>query len=147
MGSDETASAIPESPRLILLIAGQRRVLERARQLNPVNPWPRGLSEVALGWYSTWAGGYTHAPGLPSVETYQYRCSARHRARAKVPQVFDLELSGEPQEPAHAAQATTRPQTYPRGTPGAELHPKKVNNLGPMAPRPRSKRQLPEGPQ
>ena len=43
MGSDETASTIPGGPRLILLIAGRRRVLERARQRNPVNPWPRGL--------------------------------------------------------------------------------------------------------
>ena len=29
----------------------------------------------------------------------------------------------------------------------ADLHPQKVNNLGPMAPRSRQKRQLPEGPQ
>ena len=51
------------------------------------------------------------------------------------------------QESAHAVQATTRPQTYPRGSPGADLPPKKVNNLDPMAPRSRQKRQLPEGPQ
>ena len=37
---------------------------------------------------------------------------------------------------AHAVQATTRPQTYPGGSPRADLHPKKVNNLGPMAPVP-----------
>jgi len=41
---------------------------------------------------------------------------------------------GGPQGSAHAAQATTHYQTYPEGPPGADLHPKKVNNLGPMAP-------------
>ena len=30
---------------------------------------------------------------------------------------------------------TTGPQTYPGKRPGADLHPKKVNNLDPMAPR------------
>jgi hypothetical protein len=30
---------------------GRRPVLERARQRNPVNPRPGGLSEVARGWY------------------------------------------------------------------------------------------------
>ena len=54
---------------------------------------------------------------------------------------------GGPREPAHAALVTTRPQTYPRGSPGADLPPKKVNNLDPMAPRSRQKRQLPEAPQ
>jgi hypothetical protein len=63
MGSDETAGTIPGAPRLILLIAGQRRVLERARQLNPVNPWPRGLPEVAFGCYSTCASAYTARAG------------------------------------------------------------------------------------
>ena len=48
---------------------------------------------------------------------------------------------------AYAAQATTHYQTYPGGSPGADLHPKKVCNLDPMAPRSRQKRQLPEGPQ
>ena len=35
-----------------------------------------------------------HARALPSVDTYQYRSSARHRAGAQVPQVFNPELSG-----------------------------------------------------
>ena len=48
---------------------------------------------------------------------------------------------------AHAVQATPRPHTYPVERPGADLYPKKVNNLDPMAPRSRKKRQLPEGPQ
>ena len=69
--------------------------------------------------------------------------SASHRAGAQVPQVWDPELSGEPQALAYAAQATTRPQTYPEGSPRADIHPKKVSNLGPMAPRSRQKRQLP----
>ena len=70
--------------------------------------------------------------------------------RIPIPQnakVWDLELSGDPQASPHAEQATTQPQTYPGGSPGADLHPKKVNNLGPMAPRSRQKRQLPEPPQ
>ena len=44
-----------------------------------------------------------HAPGLPSVETYQYILSASHRAWAQVRQLFDPELSGEHQAAAHAA--------------------------------------------
>jgi len=48
---------------------------------------------------------------------------------------------------AYAAQATTHYQTYPERPPGADLPPKKVCNLDPMAPRSRQKRQLPEGPQ
>ena len=71
---------------------------------------------------------------LPSVDAYQYRSSAVRGPQAQVPKVLDPELSGEPQEPALAVLATTRPQTYPRGRPRADLHPKKVNNLGPMAP-------------
>ena len=51
------------------------------------------------------------------------------------------------QAPAYAAQATTHYQTYPGGRPGADMPPKKVCNLDPMAPRSRKKRQLPEGPQ
>ena len=43
-----------------------------------------------------------HARALPSVYTYQYRSSARHRAGAQVPKVLDPELSGELQEPARA---------------------------------------------
>ena len=39
---------------------------------------------------------------------------------------------------AYAVQALTHNQTYPERPPGADLHPKKVNNLGPMAPRPRT---------
>jgi len=48
---------------------------------------------------------------------------------------------------AYAVQATTHYQTYPERPPGADLPPKKVCNLDPMAPRSRQKRQLPEGPQ
>ena len=47
---------------------------------------------------------------------------------------------------AYAVQATTHYQTYLERPPGADLHPKKVNNLDPMAPRSRKKRQLPEAP-
>jgi hypothetical protein len=48
---------------------------------------------------------------------------------------------------AYAAQALTYHQAYPERPPGADLPPKKVRNLDPMAPRSRKKRQLPEGPQ
>ena len=41
-------------------------------------------------------------------------------------------------------QATPRHQTYPERPPGADLPPKKVCNLDPMAARSRQKRQLPE---
>jgi len=33
---------------------------------------------------------------------------------------------------AYAVQALTHYQTYPERPPGADLHPKKVNNLGPI---------------
>ena len=48
---------------------------------------------------------------------------------------------------AYAGQALTHYQTYPERRPGADLPPKKACNLVPMAPRPRQKRQSPEGPQ
>ena len=84
---------------------------------------------------------------FPSLDTYQARCLAAFGPEAQVPKVLDPELSGEPQVLPHAVYATTPPQIYPRGSPGADLDPKKVNNLGPMAPRSRKKRQLPEAPQ
>jgi len=46
---------------------------------------------------------------------------------------------------AFVVQATTHHQTYPRRSPRADLPPKKMSNLDPMAPRSRQKRQLPEG--
>jgi hypothetical protein len=58
-----------------------------------------------------------------------------------------FQSSRAPQESAHAVSATTRPQIYPGGSPRADLPPKKVTNLDPMAPRSRKKRQLPEAPQ
>ena len=47
---------------------------------------------------------------------------------------------------AYAVQATTHYETYLDRPPGAELPPKKVCNLDPMAPRSRKKRKLPEAP-
>ena len=41
---------------------------------------------------------------------------------------------------AYAVQARTHYQTYLERLPGADLHPKKVCNLDPMAPRSRQKR-------
>ena len=77
--------------------------------------------------------------------TYQATLSASCLAWAEVPQVLDPELSGEPEAAVHAVSATTRHQTYPERPPGADLPPKKVSNLDPMAPCSRKKRQLPEG--
>ena len=45
-----------------------------------------------------------------------------------------------------AVQATTHHQTYLERPPGADLSPKKVCNLDPMAPRPRKIRNYPRGP-
>ena len=47
---------------------------------------------------------------------------------------------------AYAVQALTHYQTDPERPPGADLPPKKVCNLDPMAPRPRKKRQFLSGP-
>ena len=57
-----------------------------------------------------------------------------------IPQVFDPELSGEPQVLPRAVHATTPPQTHPRVRPRADLPTKKACNLDPMAPRSRQKR-------
>merc|ERR1711965_1080393 len=64
----------------------------------------------------------------------------------QVPKDLDPVLSGEHQAPAYAVYGTTRPQTGPRGRPRADLHPKKVNNLDPMAPRPHKIRNYPRPP-
>ena len=47
---------------------------------------------------------------------------------------------------ACAVQALTHYQAYPERPPGADLHPKKVKNLGPMAPRSRHPRMSPAVP-
>jgi hypothetical protein len=47
---------------------------------------------------------------------------------------------------ACAVQALTHYQAYPERPPGADLHPQKVNNLGPMAPRSRKIRNYPRAP-
>ena len=86
-----------------------------------------------------------HARRLPSVYTYQYRCLTL-RTCTMIPPNFHPELSGESRARAHAVSATTRPQTYPGGSPRADLHAKKGNNLVPMAPRPRQIRNYPRAP-
>ena len=95
-----------------------------------------------------------------------YTCNRLHRMRRRIQHFWSISPSsprsfgmnyltmasralGEHQTAAsmaYAAQATTRHQTYLERPPGADLHPKKVNNLGPMAPRSRKKRKLPEAP-
>ena len=84
-----------------------------------------------------------------------YTCNRLHRMRRRIQHFWSISPSsprsfgmnyltmasralGEHQTAAsmaYAAQATTRHQTYLERPPGADLHPKKVNNLGPMAPR------------
>ena len=96
-----------------------------------------------------------------------YTCKRLHRVRRRFKHFWSISLSrplrlgifraglasralGERETAAsmaYAVQATTHHQTYPERPPGAELPPKKVCNLDPMAPRSRKKRQLPEGPQ
>ena len=95
-----------------------------------------------------------------------YTCTRLHRIRRRFKHFWSISLS-RPQRnsnfyafvasralrehlaaasTAYAAQALTHYQTYPVRPPGADLPPQKVNNLDPMAPRPRQKRQSPEGP-
>ena len=47
---------------------------------------------------------------------------------------------------AYAVQALTHHQTYPERPPGADLPPKRVNNLAPIAPRSRKKANFLRGP-
>ena len=94
-----------------------------------------------------------------------YTCNRLHRIRCRFKHFWPISLSRPlgsaifwprfafraPREhkaaasTAYAVRATTHYQTYPERPPGADLRPKKVCNLGPMAPRSRQKRQLPEG--
>ena len=96
-----------------------------------------------------------------------YTCSRLHRKRRHFNHFWSISLNksvhwtmnslamasralGEHQAAAsmaYAVQALTHYQTYLERPPGADLPPKKVCNLGPMAPRSRKKRQLPEAPQ
>ena len=81
------------------------------------------------------------------LEIHLPRCISSQTSIAQNAKVFDLELSGEPQAPAHAVQGTTRSHTHLRGRLRADQYPQKVTNLDPMAPSSRQKRQLPEAPQ
>ena len=74
------------------------------------------------------------------LEIHLPRCISSQMSIAQNAKVLDPELSGEPQALAYAVKGNTGPQTYPGGRPRADLHPKKVTNLDPMAPRPRKKR-------
>ena len=67
-------------------------------------------------------------------------CGASMRQSGLMPDIgHDLpkerSRDGKAQVPTHAHSATTRPQTCSRSeAPRADRHPKKVNNLDPMAP-------------
>ena len=102
------------------------------------SPWGRFGSEY------TWLVAYTacaRARGIIDQFSHHYR-SVNHELLGN-----GFQSLWGPQESAHAVQATTHYQTYLERPPGADPPPKKVCNLDPMAPRPRKKRQLPEGPQ
>ena len=89
----------------------------------------QSLPEVVLGRYCAIAyAAYAAASKL------KMRAPAASPIGHDLPKISIQRCWGAPSTP-HAAEATTRPQTYPRGSPRADLHPKKVNNLGPMAPR------------
>ena len=105
---------------------------------------PEGAPGDRLGSYVNMVSRLHHAPPLRGI-------IGQFSQHSKP---FEHELLGNgfqsrrwAQAPAYAAQATTHYQTYPERPPGADLPPKKVCNLDPMAPRSRQKRQLPEGPQ
>ena len=111
--------------------------LWRPHQWNPVNvlrcPWGHFGSEY------TWLVAYTacaRARGIIDQFSHHYR-SVNHELLGN-----GFQSLWGPQESAHAVQATTHYQTYPERPPGADLPPKKVCNLDPMAPRPRKKRQF-----
>jgi len=85
-----------------------------------------------------------HAPPLPAYfGQFSHQCGPQNHELLG----YGFQSSRSPQGSAHAVQATTHQRTYPERPPGADLPPKKVCNLDPMAPRSRKKRQLPEGPQ
>jgi len=118
--------------------------LWRPRRLNPVNPRRRGLPGVAQGHNYTRANAYVVYATASSI--FRPILSSLWPTKPPITWQWLPELSPPPRT-AHAVQVTTHYQTCPERRPGADLPPKKVRNLGPMAPCSRQKRQLPEGPQ
>ena len=91
---------------------------------------------------------YAACAGASIGRFTQDRSLSQHALPTMIlPQVLDPKLSGEPQTTACGLGGDYPTPDLSRRSPRADLHPKKVNNLGPMAPRSRKKRQLPEGPQ
>ena len=147
IGSDETATATTGGPRVIgvfvTVAAGSIAVSLSPMTSNCDPEVSRRPRQVGTRRVQT----PTHIPPpLPSVYTHQARCLAVRGPQAQVLSVLDPEPTGELQAPAHAGQATTDHQTYPERPPVTNIPTKKVVYLGPIAPRSRKKRQLPEAP-
>ena len=93
----------------------------------------------------------THIPPpLPSVYTYQARCLAVRGPQAHLPksyQSYQFWIQSSLGSTKHRCMRPRRlPETYPERAPRADLHPKKVNNLGPMAPVPDKNVNYPRAP-
>ena len=83
------------------------------------------------------------APPLPSVCTYQAKVLNTLINLSPSPPSFNPERL---QAPAMRPRRLPDLRITPRGRPGADIHPKKVNNLAPMALRPRQIRNYPRAP-
>ena len=131
MGSNGTATATTGGPRVITYFDGPRSFYSCIAVPNDVVCGPE-ISCRLLGVGNRRAQAPTHIPPpLPSVYTYQARCSAGRGALAQVPNVLDPEPTGELQAPAHAGQATTDHQTYPERPPVTKIPTKKSSLFGP----------------
>ena len=92
-------------------------------QLGPCGPWGR-LGSVL--------GAIAYAACAALRAYFAISAASSQSAQRHDPQSFDPRFGISSDR--RCAPATTRPQTYPRVR--ADLHPKKVNNLGPMATAP-----------
>ena len=83
---------------------------------------------------------HVHAPTAqtPPLQSFLDDFSQQHAGKAILSHCLlpGLSESTRVASTAYAVQALTHYQTYLARPPGADLHPKKVNNLDPMAPVP-----------
>ena len=147
IGSDETATATTGGPRVIgvfVTVAAGSIAVSLSRMTSNCDPEvSRRPRQVGTRRVQT----PTHIPPpLPSVYTYQARCLAVRGPQAHLPksyQSYQFWIQSSLGSTKHRCMRPRRlPETYPERAPRADLHPKKVNNLAPMAPRSRKKRQF-----
>ena len=104
-----------------------------AASMDPVGSQPRGLPGVVLGRQWSRAGAYT-ACADASIDIYILGNSlSQTSGQSQIPPSLGFRALWGAQALAYAVQATTHYQTYPERLPGADLPPKKVSNLDPMA--------------